>query len=145
VGKVNVFGWGIRHSISQYLNDFPVHLAVGYYSTNFKLGDDLDATASLISLQASYETGVLEIYGGPGYEFTDMDFSYVPGGSEERETISLTGENTIRMTVGVALNLGAFVMNVDYNLAKQSSLSAGIGVQIGNKKKTNPVTDEISE
>lgn len=137
VGDVNVFGWGVRHSISQYLPDFPVHLAAGYFSTNFDLGDNLEANASLISLQASYRTGVLEIYGGPGYEMVDMDFSYVPGGEEQETTISVSGENSIRMTVGAALNLGAFVLNADFNLARQSSFSAGIGLQFGNNNDEN--------
>ena len=137
VGKVNVFGWGIRHSIDQYFSDFPLYLAVGYYSNNFEIGDQLEANASLISLQASYRTGVLEVYGGPGYEMVDMDFTYVPGGQEQEETIGVEGGNSVRMTVGAAVNLGAFVLNADFNWARQSSFSAGIGVQIGNKNKTN--------
>ena len=135
VGSVDVFGWGIRHSISQYFTDFPVHLAVGYYSNRFQLGDDeLDIKTSLISIQASYETGVLEIYGGPGWESASLDFFYVPGGEDEEIDISLDSKNSFRMTLGAALNLGAFTLNVDYNLAYQSSLSAGIGVQFGRKK-----------
>ena len=135
VGSVDVFGWGIRHSISQYFPDFPVHLALGYYSNNFTIGDnELDVKTSLISLQASYEKGVVEFYGGPGWESASLDFFYVPGGEDEEVDISLDSRNSFRMTVGVALNLGAFALNVDYNLANQSSLSAAIGVQIGRKR-----------
>ncbi len=143
IGKVNVFGWGIRHSISQYFTGFPVDLAIGYYANNFDVGDDLDATASLISLQGSWRTGVLEIYGGPGYELVRMDFTYTPGGSDDRETISVESNNTVRMTIGAAVNLGSFVLNADVNLANQTSFSAGLGVQIGNRKniKSNDETN----
>jgi len=146
VGSVDVFGWGIRHSISQYFPDLPVHIAVGYYSNSFTIGDDeLDVKTSLISLQASYETGVLEIYGGPGWESAELDFFYVPGGEDEEIDISLESENNFRMTLGVALNLGAFNLNVDYNLAYQSSFSAGIGVNIGRNKSTKLNEDATIE
>jgi hypothetical protein len=146
VGSVDVFGWGIRHSISQYFDDFPVHLAVGYYANRFKIGDDdVDIKTSLISLQASYEIGVLEIYGGPGYETANLEYNYVPSGQEQEENISIDSENTIRMTVGAAVNLGVFVANIDYNLAKQSSFSAGIGVQIGRNKNKNMTNNETIE
>ena len=54
IGNVNLFGAGLRHSVSQYFGDFPVALAAGVFYQRFKLGEDfIDATAIHYGLQAS--------------------------------------------------------------------------------------------
>ena len=51
VGDLNVFGIGAQHSISQYLVDFPIDLAVGAFYQNFDVGDGLiDSNAFHITL-----------------------------------------------------------------------------------------------
>lgn len=135
VGDLKIFGWGIRHSLSQYCKDMPVDIAAGYFYNRFSLGDLSDSRATLINLLASYRMGILEIYGGPGYETSSLDLSYERSGGEKEEVdIALDGENTIRFTIGVTFNLGALKMNFDYNLARQSVASAGIGLGFGYKK-----------
>ena len=36
IGKLNLFSWGLRHSISQYVPVLPLDLAVGFYSQQFR-------------------------------------------------------------------------------------------------------------
>ena len=46
IGDVDLQGYGLRHSISQYFPGLPVDIAAGIMYQRFKLGDDLiDATA----------------------------------------------------------------------------------------------------
>ncbi len=49
----DVFGWGIRHSIDQYLPNLPLDLAVGFYRQSFTLGEYMNAAATFVNLQAS--------------------------------------------------------------------------------------------
>jgi len=136
IGRVNVFGWGIRHSVSQYFEDFPVDLAVGYYSNSFQVGEYVDANTQFYSLQAGYHISVLEIYGGLGYESADVGISYESEDVDGKVDVDLKGENDIRFTVGAGVNLGAFRLNADYSFAKMSTFNAGIGLGFGNKRKS---------
>jgi hypothetical protein len=38
IGKLNLFSWRLRHSISQYVPVLPLDLAVGFYCQQFRLG-----------------------------------------------------------------------------------------------------------
>ncbi|CAN5583406.1 hypothetical protein BH23BAC1_BH23BAC1_38490 [soil metagenome] len=138
VGKIDVFGWGIRHSISQYFANPALDLAVGYYNTSFNFTDIAKSRSGIFSLQGSYRAGILEFYGGPGYETSSFDLSYdrSAGDQTERVNLSLDGINKLRMTLGLGLNLGALKLNVDYNLSRQSTLAAGIGLGFGHVKKS---------
>lgn len=136
VGKISLFGWGIRHSIDQYL-PLPVNLAIGYYNQTFTVGEYIDASASVISLQTSYSIPVITFYGGLGYEMGNMKLKYDYEDDETNETkeitIDMTSANKIKMTLGFGLNLGPVNLHTEYNLAKQSTISAGLGFGFGDK------------
>ena len=137
VGKVDVFGWGIRHSVSQYFDGLPLDIAVGYFSNSFEVGSYVDANSSLISAHVGYQLGVLEFYGGPGYETADVNIKYESEEVDGTVNVDLKGENDFRFTMGVGLNLGAFKIFTDYNFAKVSALNAGLGIGFNTKKETN--------
>ncbi len=138
LGDLDLFGWGIRHNLIQYLPSLPVDLAFGYYHQSFSIGDYMDAQSNLFSFQGSYPVSLLTIYGGLGLERSNMDVQYTyereedMTGSKEEETIQfdLDGANNLRFTVGVTFNLGPVKINTDYNLAGQSTISAGVGLGI---------------
>ena len=141
MGDLDLFGWGVRHSLSQYLTFLPVDVALGYYQQSFKIGDYMDADASLISLQGSYAIPVLTFYGGLGIESSSMDVQYtftgegdLPGSSTE-ETIKfdMEGANNLRFTLGISLSLGPLTLNGDYNMASQNTFSAGVGLGFNQK------------
>ena len=135
IGKLEVFGWGIRHNLDQYLEMLPFNLAIGYYNQYFKVGDIVDANGSLINLQASIQKSIFTLYGGLGYETSSLDISYTYEGEDVEEEISfdLDGPKALRATLGVTFNLGPLKLNADYNLAKVNVFSAGIGFGIGDK------------
>jgi hypothetical protein len=136
VGKLNIFGMGVRHNISQYIPSWPAHLAVGYYWTTFRLGDITDAKNSFISLQGSYPMEKLTFYGGLGYELTTMQVGYTfkgEEGTEEDINFDLKGSNKVRLTLGASLKLGPVRLNGDYNFSDQGVFSCGLGFDIGRK------------
>ncbi|TCO06127.1 DUF6588 family protein [Natronoflexus pectinivorans] len=136
VGDISLFGWGLRHSIDQYL-PLPFSSAIGFYNQRFKFGDYLDASSSIISLQGSFSIQVITLYGGLGYEMGSMKISYeyenLENGQTEEIRFDLTPGNTIRLTTGFGFNLGPVNLHAEYNLAKQSTISAGLGIGFGYK------------
>ncbi|MBN2213795.1 MAG: hypothetical protein JW723_06075, partial [Bacteroidales bacterium] len=129
-GDLSVFGWGIRHSISQHLDMLPVDIALGVYNQSFKVGDIASASAWLVSAQASKRVMIFTFYGGLGYENTKLDLEYTNAGEDVDIAFNLKGKNSIRLTAGVTFNFGPVKLNVDYNIASQSVLSVGLGVGI---------------
>lgn len=131
IGKISHFAWGIRHSVSQYVSTLPLDLAVGFYNSYFKLGDYDKSTSWMIIAQASKRISIFTFYGGLGYESSKMDIDYHDDEEEIDIVYDLKGKNNIRFTAGLTFNLGPVKLNVDYSLASQSTLSAGLGVGIG--------------
>lgn len=141
-GKVNVFGWGLRHSIDQYLEKLPLDLALGYYHQTFKVGDYMDASANVINLQGSYSIPIITFYGGLGYENSKVHVEYTYEGADiseasisqgEKIQFDMEGANTMRFTVGLTFNLGPVKLHGDYNLAKQNTFAVGLGIGINEK------------
>jgi hypothetical protein len=128
VGEIKLLGGGVRHSISQYLLDFPIDLSVGIFMQKFDLGDIISANATFIGVQGSYSTGVLTLYGGPAYEKSHIDVSYdLKSETGNKVTFKLDGANSLRLTVGAGLRLSALLIHADYNLGSQNVVSAGVG------------------
>ena len=130
-GKLDVFGWGVRHSISQYFNDISVDIAVGYFQEKFDVGDIVEAKSSLVGIQASKDVGVLTFFGGLGFENASLDITYEYDDGETMETIEfdLEGSNSVRFTAGLTLKLGVIRLNTNINLADQTVFAAGLGFQ----------------
>ncbi len=130
IGDVNLFGAGLRHSVSQYFDQFPVALAAGVFYQRFKLGEDfIDATAMHYGVQASKSFSVLTLYGGLGYDTANIKVEYEPSATpNERIKLDLDAENGVRATLGVNLKLAILHLNADYSIGAQSAFSAGIGL-----------------
>jgi hypothetical protein len=144
LGNISLFGFGLRHSISQYMSPtFPIELAGGFFWQSFKIGenaagDDLMKSSALsIGVQASkrFASGILfiEPYTGLSLDRFSMEVAYESDAAgEDAEAIDLDfgTESSVRFTAGLALNLPAINGHVEYSLASQSSFS--FGVSIGN-------------
>ena len=135
VGKVELLGWGIRHSLDQYVPLGPLHLAAGFYVQQFTVGDIVDARGWIATLQGSYQWHLLTFYGGLGYENSTLDIQYVFEEDDTEITFDLTGANSIRATLGLTLNLGPLKIHSDYSLASQSLLTLGVGLGINELEK----------
>lgn len=138
LGNIDLLGLGIRHNIDQYFpNGLPISIAVAYYWQSLTLDNFTDNKTSFIAAQTSYRKGPLIIYGGIGYESSTMDIAYTFNSGDLSEEISLDLEsnNSLRATAGLALQLGPFYLNTDYNIGNQNVFSAGLGFTFGKNKK----------
>lgn len=132
IGKIKLFSWGVRHSVSQYIPLMPVDVAVGYFRQSFSIGDYVDASAWYAGLQASYSVSILCFYTGFGYESATLGITYKFTSKGETTNIKfdLDSVNSTRFTIGLALDLPIIKIHADYNIAKQSVFKAGIGFGI---------------
>jgi hypothetical protein len=130
IGDINLFGAGLRHSVSQYFDQFPVALAAGVFYQRFKLGEDfIDATARHYGVQASKSFSVLTLYGGLGYDTASLKVEHEPSATpNERIKLDLDAENGVRATLGLNLKLAIFNLNADYSIGAQSAFCAGFGL-----------------
>ncbi len=137
LGDVELFGWGLRHSIDQYISVLPLSVAMGYYHQTFKVGNYVDAKTSVINIQASYNIPVITFYGGLGYETGTVDAEYTYEGSGElngdKISFELEAEGSIRATIGLCFNLGPVKIHGDYNMANQNTFAVGLGIGINQK------------
>jgi len=131
VGRFSLLGLGLRHSLSQYLENPPLDLAVGALYHSVKLTDIADLSALLISAHASLERSVFVLYGGLGYETSTLKMDYENAQSPNgRARYDVDGAKGIRATAGVALDLRVFRIHTDFNLGSQKIL--GLGLSFGN-------------
>jgi len=130
IGDVNLFGAGLRHSISQYFGDFPIAIAAGVFYQRFKLGGDfIDATAMHYGLQAGKSFSLLTLYAGFGFDTANIKVEYEPASTPgERLKLDVDAENGARATLGANLKLAIFNLNADYSVGAQSAFSAGFGL-----------------
>jgi hypothetical protein len=130
LGTVTLVGGGLRHSISQYLPDFPLDLAGGVFYTRFSVGDVISFNSIAIGAQASKKLSVLVLHGGLQYENSTMELQYTssnpaaPGASVD---IKLDGANKFRFTVGAGLDFAIVHIFADANVGSVTNFTAGIG------------------
>jgi hypothetical protein len=135
IGDISLYGFGLRHSISQYMGPAPpVDVAAGFFWQSFKLGDDLiDATAFTVGVQASkrFGTGAVsaEPYAGVSVDMFSMDVAYDSDALGEIEPIDLSFESdtSFRLTAGLSLRLAFLTANGEYCIANQNSFAFGVG------------------
>jgi len=136
-GSLSLFGIGLRHSISQYLNeDFPVQLAGGFFWQTFKLGeneagDDLiSASAFTVGVQASRRFGrgfvFAEPYAGLSLDQHSVKVDYQFEDGEDTIDIDYGSSTSGRFTIGVSGRLAIVKGHIDYSVASQNSVSFGL-------------------
>lgn len=138
LGKVDLFGIGGRHSLSQYMGETPLlDLAVGVMYQTFKVGendagDDFTSTSAFSAqVQASKRAPLgfmtFEPYAAVAYEKLDVDLAYEDGDGDP-VAVSLEGENDIRFTIGAGLNFVAGHLFADYSFANTNNFSFGLAL-----------------
>jgi hypothetical protein len=134
LGDISLFGFGLRHSISQYLSPaFPVELTGGFFWQSLNIGENqqgkslLSSSAFSIGVQASRRFVVIEPYAGLSLDRHSLDVAYTSEVAGSTLDIDLDFEptTTLHLTLGLCLNLTYFKAYIDYNVASQSSMSFG--------------------
>jgi hypothetical protein len=132
LGDIDLFGLGLRHSVSQHMGAPPVDLAVYAFWQSFKVGDDdlVDATTFSFGVQGSKRFGILEPFASLGLDSFDMSSTYTTNaGAADEETITVDFENqtSIHAVLGAGLHLGIVHLHVAGELAQRPGFSGGIG------------------
>ena len=131
LGDVSLLGIGGRHSISQYLEESPVDLAIGLYWQRFQLGEDLiDATAFSVGVQAGRRYGVFEPYLGLSYDTFKMSVAYESEAAGESLDVDFENDSNLHITAGLGLNLSVVHLHGEIGSASQTSFA--LGLSLGN-------------
>ncbi len=135
LGSFNLYGLGIRHSVSQYLGNFPVDMAVGAFWQRFAMGenergDDLvKAEAFTVGLQVSKRFSWFEPYAGISYDDFNMDLSYVGDTEEDNIDMSLDSGDHYRGTLGATINIAFLAAHGEYNIGGQDAYAIGLALK----------------
>ena len=139
LGDVMLAGFGIRHSLSQYMGPAPVvDIAVSFFWQDFKLGensngDDLSKTKTYsLGAQVSRKLGgILTPFAGLYYNTYKTDIKYTSEAAEEPVDVALSFEDDyVQLTLGLELNLWILNVFAEYNLAERASFAAGFGLAL---------------
>lgn len=126
LGKINLWGIGVRHSISQYFSALPLDLAASFYYQSFDLGDDLiSSNAYSFGVQASKRFAILEPYGGLSFDSFAMDLSYdLSDGSPIN--LNFDTETTFHFTGGLSANFVIGRAFGEFSIADQNGFAFGL-------------------
>jgi hypothetical protein len=138
LGDVMLAGFGIRHSISQYMGPEPVvNVAASFFWQDFKLGenengDDLTRTKNWsLGAQVSRDFGIANPYAGLYYNKYKTDIEYTSEAMGDSEKIELSfDDDYVQFTLGLELNLWVLNLWGEYNISERSSFGAGLGLAL---------------
>ena len=133
VGSISSYGFGVRQSVTTFLQRPPVDVAVGAGYQKLTLGDIVDASGTSIDVTVSRDLDLITVFASGGYENTSVDVTYtfdnptnIPGQPADGETISFEddGENSSHFTGGVQMNLFVARLSVSYTTSSYDVLQA---------------------
>jgi Family of unknown function (DUF6588) len=145
--SANLWGIGLKYSISQFIPLSPVDIAVQILYNNFNFDFDGDNNAydfksdsknfaANVHVSKTF-SGMFTLYGGLQYESTTMDLTYNfrdPDGAfpnlAGEQQVTVDGDNNFRFTLGAAVKLAVIVFNVDYNISSQNLFTGGISLEL---------------
>ncbi|RPH89902.1 MAG: hypothetical protein EHM72_19770 [Calditrichaeota bacterium] len=127
--ELSLTGYGLRHSISQYVKTLPVDIAAAFFMQNFHVGDIVKASTLYYGVQVSKKFGILTLYGGIGGGNAETQIEYVTESKGDPETISfdLDSKTSIRFSAGYMLQAGPLFLHTDFNFGSSNVLALGLG------------------
>lgn len=133
VGPVSAHGIGVRQSVTAFVENPPVNVALAAGYQKLSLGDVADATGRSADLIVSKKLDVITVYASGGVEGSAVDVEYtfdnptnIPGQPADGETIVFEddGENTSRFTGGVHVSVFVARLSVSYTKSAYDVLQA---------------------
>ncbi len=145
--STDLWGIGLKYSISQFIPLSPIDIAVQVLYNNFNFefdgdNDDYDFKSDSKNFAANVHvsktfSGMFTLYGGLQYESSSMDLTYNFRDPDEvypnlagQQEVTIDGDNNFRLTLGTAVKLAVIVFNIDYNITSQSLFTAGISLEL---------------
>ena len=129
VGKLSVFGLGVRHSISQYLILFPVDISVGAFWQKIDVDKDLINISTLhYGVQASKDFGPLTVFGGLGIDNSNASVEYTYEDEETTKPIELDidGDSGIEITTGLGLNMALLHLSAEAAFGNRTAFALNL-------------------
>jgi hypothetical protein len=130
--KTTIFGFSVRHSISQWFDVLPLDIAAGYFYNSMTTTDLLDFNSSAFGLQAGKSFGIVGVYGGLQWETGTMkvSYTYTGGASPSTASTELETANSFRFTAGASLSFGFMWIFADANFSAVTNFSGGVAFGI---------------
>ncbi|HVN47381.1 MAG TPA: DUF6588 family protein [Bacteroidota bacterium] len=144
VGKYNLAGFGIRHSIDQYIPMCPVNIALHFFTTKFNIQDTagnnlITGKGTAYGFEVSKNLLFLTLYGGVQLEsgsvtLNDFVGVYTDPITNISQTTRIPGfeqsGNKSRLTVGASFRLLVLNVHAEYSIAQYSVVAVGAGISI---------------
>lgn len=143
VGDVSAFGFGVKHSVSQWFpGPSPVDLSVWYSRQNMKVGDYLDGNANQIGVLVGKGFGPLTLFGTGMIRDASVEVSYTvenppttenPDGNpalpEDGTVVGFTSSLGSGAVFGLGARLRLLIMNISaqYTADEFNTLSVKVG------------------
>ena len=133
------YTFSAKHNFTRYFEFLPIDgsFQIGY--GKIKFSDQLEFNNIALNLIASKDFGITTLYGGLGYQTTEVEANYSITGDPDNAdpdlrlakdvSINIEGDNGFGVTAGAALRLGFFVVNADYSYNSQSVITTGISFE----------------
>jgi hypothetical protein len=138
LGKIDLLGIGLRHSLSQYFADPALDLAAGGLWQTFKIGENsengdlVDTNAFSLGVQASKALPMgsvgIEPYAGLSYDSFKMKMEYKSG--EDLLEVDFDRSGTVHFAVGAGFNFYIGQIWAQYDWAQVNGFS--LGLALGN-------------
>ena len=140
----DLYGVGLRHSISQYMTDLPIDMAMSVFYQRFEMGerersDDFVTAKTLsIGLQVSKRFAMLEPYAGLAYDRFSLYAQYERD-PDDRVDLSFGWEDVLQLTLGLSANLAFLNVHGEYNIlddhfsVRQSAFSVGVALRYNSQ------------
>lgn len=143
-GKVNFIGFGIRHSIDQYIPLLPIDVSIHFMTQKLTISDMNDhkilgASGIAYGIEVSKSLALLTVYGGYQLERSTWEVDlYNPDPSLTQfigtpvtfDGFHVDGKNRSRFHAGVRLLLAIVNLHADYSFEAQPVIAAGIGISL---------------
>jgi len=134
LGDMTLYGFGGRHSLSQYFDKIPVDVAVGAFWQHFALGENerggdlVSAEAWTAGIQASKRFGWAEPFLAVAYDDFGVDLDYEGESPSDAVHMSLESDDHYRMTFGLALNASFAAVHGEFSIGGQRAFAVGLAV-----------------
>lgn len=132
-GEVSFIGFGIQHSIDQWIPMLPFDWSGHAMYHTLKIKPLLSASALSIGTEVSKTFLFMTVFGGVAYEMTSMEFNYnwTPSQFYMRKiNLKIDGDNSFRFTTGLSFKFLIFNIHAEYGISKQPVAVLGLGINI---------------
>jgi len=129
IGDISLLGFGVRHSISQYLVLFPVDISVGAFWQSIKVGDDLLDMKSLhYGVQVSKDFAPLVLYGGLGFDngSAKVKYTYEDAFTTIPVDLDVKSDTNVEITAGVGFNFAFINLTTEAAFGSRTAFAANL-------------------